>query len=90
MAIKVAHTETIDGVKIDYLSWGDRKITSDSKQVSISEIMHGYGKLIAPQAAKHGFARVQIGSVGDFSYFHVTSGKFVPLSTMFLARLLKR
>jgi hypothetical protein len=94
MAIEIAHTETIHGVKIDYLSWGDRKITTISgnkeEQVSIKDTMHKYGETIAPHAAKHGFPHVQIGSIGDFSYFHITSGKFIPLSTMYVARLLKR
>lgn len=84
--IEVAHTETIDGVQIDYLTdWDNRFVSKDMKG-----LLQGYGKQIAPIAAKKGYKRVQIGSLGDMSYFGLTSGRFVPLSTMFVARFLKR
>lgn len=92
MAAKPEHAVTINGVKIEYLSYGNNKITAGSggMQISVKEIMDNYGKLVAPQAAKQGYSRVQIGSHGDFYHLGITKGIFVPLSTMYVARLLKK
>lgn len=83
--IEVANSEVIDGIQIDYLTdWNNRFAPK-----TLKETMKGYAKQIAPIAAKKGYKRVQIASLGDFSYFGLTD-KLIGLSTGFAARLLKR
>jgi hypothetical protein len=53
-------------------------------------LLRGYAKDVAPKAAAKGYKRVQIGSLGDMSYYGFNKGPFIPLDTMFVARLLKR
>ena len=94
MAIDVKHTEMIDGVKIEYLSWGNHRISCgtglNAKSKTLKEILQPYGEICAKAARKGGFKRVQIGSHGDYYFNGITKGRLVSLDTMFVARFLKR
>jgi len=87
----VEHTKIIDGVKFEFLSWDGGNITFDGKRVAHNSIMLNYAKRIAPIAKKASYARVQIGTIGDFHFANVSlTGRTLTLDTMHLARFLKR
>ena len=86
MTIEVANTETIDGVKVEYLTdWDSRFVSKELKAA-----MQSWGQQIAPIAKKKGFMRVQIGSHGDLYHMGITTGRLVAINTMYVARFLKR
>jgi hypothetical protein len=96
-------TEVIEGVKVEYVSeFKDKPLPAGCGIIMLpmkvngvptpdrEPMLRGYGKLAAAQAAADGYKRVQIGSMGDMSYYGFTKGPFIALDTMFVARLLKR
>lgn len=102
MAKNTFESEVIDGVTVEYVSeLKERQFpagcgiinmgtTCNGVKVDKEKLLRGYGKEGAAIAVTRGFKRVQIASYGDLSYHGLTKGEIVPLSTMYVARLLKR
>lgn len=90
----VYFSETIQGVRIDYLTdWNSRfgnTLSTQEGSISTESYLRGNSGKLAELASRKGFKRVQVGSIGDFHYAGIRTGPFLPLDTMFLARFLKR
>lgn len=95
---KDRRVEKIQGITVEYLTDWTHKLgkylTMGNERVLTEDYLRGYGKDVVNLIISKGlpYKRVQIGSYGDFSYMNIsiTTGKVVPLDTMFLVRFLKR
>lgn len=90
--------EQFDIIEIDGFKFKCEKITEDTvynsneNSKTWKEIRYTYIEALRPSINKFrekGFKSIEIGSLWWFSHRHKTKGRFLTLSTMFLARLLK-
>jgi hypothetical protein len=81
----MARTTVIKGIKFEDYTDPDEKIHSNAREKAIEAVDRNIESL-----RKGGFKRVEFDTIAGYHYRDKQSGRFVPITTMHLLRVLKR